>query len=169
MPVYLAAILIWIVPFLAVLFVLMNMVRHANPNPLAVIAFFIVALAMLFVAVRLIVALAVGSAESVSPFGILQRSWTITAGNWWRLFAFLALFLVAAFCVMIATGAVIGTLVGLIIGPPHRLDLSALLITLLVQLAVSVVTAVFIVMLARIYAQLTGRADAQASVPSSGT
>ena len=42
------------------------------------------------------------------PIGILQRSWQLTAGSWWRLFGFLILFIIAVLCVMIAAGALVG-------------------------------------------------------------
>lgn len=169
MPIYLVAMVMWIVPFLLVLFLLMGMARQAEPNPAALLAFFVVLIIMIFLVVRFIVALAVASAEGVGPVAILQRSWRVTAGNWWRLFAFLLLFLIAALCVMLAVGAVIGTLVAMLLGAPEGMNLSTLLIALATQLAVGAVTAVFIVMVARIYTQLAGRGEAQASVPSSGT
>lgn len=167
-PAYLAAMLIWILPFVLALILLMGLVRQPNPNAAAALAFFVVLLIMIFLFVRLMVAVAVAGAEGVGPLAILQRSWSMTAGNWWRLFAFFLLFLIAAFCVMIATGAVIGGLVALVIGRPEPMNLASLIIALVTQLAVTAVTAVFIVMLARIYTQLAGRVEAQASVPSSG-
>lgn len=159
MPVYLAAMLIWIFPFVVALVLLMGLVRPPNPNGAAALALLAVVLVMLFLFVRLIVAVAVAGAEPVGPLAILQRSWSLTAGNWWRLFAFLLLFLVAAFCVMIAAGAVVGGLVTLLVGTPEPMNLASLIIALLVQLAVTAVTAVFIVMLARIYVQLAGRPE----------
>ena len=112
---------------------------------------------MIFVAVRLIIAVAVASAEPLGPIGILQRSWRLTSGSWWRLFGFLILFLIAVLAVMIAVGALVGILVGIVFGAPEPMSVSALLVALFTQLAVAVVTVVFLVMLARIYTQLSAR------------
>lgn len=169
MPVYLGAMLLWIAPFLVLAYFLMDSIRGANPNAAAVLGFFLVMLVVLFIAVRLIIASAVASSENQGSVGILKRSWELSSGNWWRLFAFLILFLIAAMCVMIAVGAVIGVIVGLVLGAPEPMSVGALLIALVTQLAVAAVTIVFLVMLARVYLQLAGRGAAEASVPSSGT
>jgi uncharacterized metal-binding protein len=58
--------------------------------------------------------------------------------------------------------------IGLLVGKIQPLSTSALILAL-VQAAVSAaVSTLFAVMLARIYLQLAGRGEAQASVPSSG-
>ena len=116
-----------------------------------------IAYAALLSLLALIVAVAVATAEPLGSIGILQRSWHLTSGSWWRLFLFLLLFLVAVFCVMVAVGAVIGILAGIVLGPPEPMSVSALVIALITQLAVAAVTVVFLVMLTRIYLQLAAR------------
>ena len=58
---------------------------------------------------------------------------------------------------MIAVGAVIGILAGIVLGPAEPMSVSALVIALITQLAVAAVTVVFLVMLTRIYLQLAAR------------
>jgi len=169
MPIYLAAMVIWLVPFLVVMFMLLAAIRLPAPNPAAVLGFFVVLVVTVLLAVRLVLALAVASSERVGPLRVLKRSWGLSRGNWWRLFAFFVLFLITAVCVMVAAGAAIGLVTALVLGPPEGTNVSALLVALVTQLAVAAVTAVFVVMLARIYVQLAGRGEAEVSVPSSGT
>ena len=63
---------------------------------------------------------------------------------------------------MVALGALVGILVGIVFGAPEPMSVSALLVALFTQLAIAVVTVVFLVMLARIYTQLSAR---KVSVP----
>jgi ABC-type Fe3+ transport system permease subunit len=108
------------------------------------------------------------SAEPIGPIAIIRRSWTMTGGHWWRLFGFLILFLVGAGILLIAVSTVAGTIVSLFLGPLEPLSASALVTSLIEAVFQAAVSVIFAMMLARIYAQLSGR-DAQPSVPSSGT
>lgn len=166
---YIAATLIWLAPFLIVMVLLVPKVAPAQPDPMAALAFILLVCLMLFLFVRLLMSAPVASNETVGPVQILQRSWALTRGNWWRLFGFLMILLLMVFVLMIAIGAVVGTLVGLIFGTPEPMTVGALLISLVTQLATAVVSVVFLVMLARFYAQLAGPAHDSVTVPSSGT
>ena len=159
MPIFLLAMLLWILPILIALFLLAGLVRPPNPSGAASIVLLLLVGLLIFLAVRLIVASAVASAENVGPIGILQRSWTLTKGSWLRLFGFTVLFFIAVILLMVAVGAVIGILVGLVLGQPEPMSLGALIVALATQAAVAAVTVVFLVMVARIYAQLTGRSE----------
>ncbi|HXH53264.1 MAG TPA: hypothetical protein VNH53_07540 [Sphingomicrobium sp.] len=119
----------------------------------------------LFLAVRLLPTVAVASAEPIGPIAILKRSWSISRGHFWRLFGFLVLFIVAALILVVAMTLVIGTIVGLIFGNPQPFSVGALILALLLGVVQTAVTVIYIVMVSRIYAQLT----AEVSVPSSGT
>lgn len=169
MPVYLAAMLLWLVPLILVMFLLARQVRGQDPSAAASLAFLVLIALVFYGAVRMIVASAVASAEGVGPLRILQRSWTLTRGSWWRLFGFILLFFIAVFLLMIAVGAVIGILVGIVLGAPEPMSVGALIIALVTQLAVAAITVVFLVMIARIYIQLSGSGEATVSVPSSST
>ena len=164
MPVYLAAMLMWVVPILLVMVLLASSLRDGNPSGIGVLVFFLLALLALYLAVRLIISSAVTSAENIGPVGVLRRSWALTGGNWWRLFGFMVLFLIAVMLVMIAVGALIGIVVGLAIGAPEPMSIGALIIALVTQLIVAAVTVVFLVMVARIYTQLAGTSENVAEV-----
>ena len=154
---YFAAILLWVAPIAIALFFTAQQMRSPSPSGAMAILFLVLLGVMLFIAVRLIIAVAVASAEPLGPIGILQRSWQLTKGSWWRLFGFLVLFIIAVLCVMVAVGALVGILVGIILGPPEPMSVSALIVALFTQLAIAVITVVFLVMLARIYLQLSAR------------
>jgi hypothetical protein len=111
----------------------------------------------------------VAAAETGNPLHLARRSWQLSRGHYWRLFAFVCMIFLGLGVVVLATQLGIGSVVVLLLGPPNPGSMSSLVIGLvagLIQAAFTVVTAA---MLARIYLQLAGRTGAQASVPSSGT
>jgi len=168
-PAFLGAMLMWILPLVAIAFALAASARGGEPSPGVVLALLLVIAIIFVLAVRLMIASAVASAEPLGPVGILKRSWALTRGRWWRLFGFLLLFLVAALVVMIAVGAIAGILVGIVAGRPEPMSVGALIIALITQTAIAAVSVVFLVMIARIYLQLSGEEPAEATVPVSGT
>jgi hypothetical protein len=99
----------------------------------------------------------------------LKRSWALTAGNFGRLLGFILLFLVAALVVAMAIGAVGGLLVNILFGSAAPFSLGALVLALLVGLLQAALVVVYVVMLARIYIQLSGDGEAEASVPTTGS
>jgi hypothetical protein len=125
--------------------------------------------AVLFIAVRMIMAGPVASAESVGPIAILKRSWNLTDGNFWRLLGFLLAFFVGAIVVLLGIGGAVGVAIGVSAGSIEPLSTSALIVALVQALLNAIITTVFGVMIARIYVQLSGGSEAQASVPRSGT
>jgi hypothetical protein len=120
----------------------------------------------IFFAIRLVMMSPVTSAERVGPLKIIGRSWDLTRGNWWRLFGFLAVFLLGALVVMIAVAAAVGILVNATLGPVEPLSASAAVTALAQGLVSAAVTSLLAIMLARIYIQLA--APDSVSVPSSG-
>ena len=154
---YFLAMVLWVVPLALLIFYSAQQMRPPTPSAGMAVLFLVLLALLIVLAVRFIVAVAVAAAEPLGPIGILQRSWQLTSGSWWRLFGFLLLFLVAVFCVMIAVGAIIGILAGIVLGPAEPMSVSALVIALITQLAVAAVTVVFLVMLTRIYLQLSAR------------
>jgi hypothetical protein len=154
---YFLAMLLWVGPIAIFLLFAAQQMRPPTPSAGMAVLFLVMLVLLIFLAVRLIIAVAVASAEPLGPLGILQRSWQLTSGSWWRLFGFLALFIVAVLCVMIAVGAIIGILAGIALGPAEPMSVAALVIALVTQLAIAAVTVVFLVMLTRIYLQLAAR------------
>jgi len=170
MPALVAAMLLWVLPIVVVGLLLVRGAGPAQPSAGAVLGFFALMILLLYLAVRLIVSAPVASAETVGPVGILKRSWELTKGHWWRLFGFLALLMIAAIIVLIAVGALMGAIAGLVLGGTEPMSVGALLVALVTQAAIAALSILFLVMSARIYAQLAGSAGAvEASVPSSGT
>ena len=130
----------------------------------------ILIMALLFIAIsiRFTLVSSVASAENVGPLAILKRSWSLTAGNYWRLLGFIVLLLVAALAIIAAASIVGGLLARLVSSTIEPFSLSALIVALISAAAQGVFSVLAAVMLTRIYTQVAGR-DVEASVPSSGT
>ena len=167
-----ACLAIIVVPLMMVLIfagVMAVPVQGQQPPPSFTFFALLFALVSLALSVKFMMAVPVSTAEQVSPLDIIKRSWRLTNGNYWRLLGFLALLLVAAVFLLTAAQFIGGIAAQLIAGRITPFSLGALILALLQALASATVTALFAVMLARIYLQLTGATTAQASVPSSGT
>ena len=169
-PAYVAAVLVWAVPLMLALGVLYEIVEANGEQPTlgAALAAILVGILGIYLAVRFLLMAAVASAEDVGPLVIVRRGWEISAGNWWRLFVFLMSFAIGAIVLLWALGAVVGLLSQLIFGSLERMSAGALIVIIISQLVSALVSMVFFVMLARLYAQRGHAGGAQASVPSSG-
>ena len=163
----LAAILIWLLPLGLLMVLLGESVTSGRPSAALSIAVIVLFCAIVFALVRMLVLPAVISAEPVGPIAAIRRSWTLTSGSWWRLFAFLLLFLIAALCVLLAVELVIGSFVTAAFGANEPLSLSRLMIGLATQAVTAVMLVVYLAMVGRIYAQLAG-AGASVGVPNTG-
>jgi len=135
------------------------------PTP-ALIA--VLVLCLVFTSAVFQLVLPVAAAEIGGPIKLLSRSWALAKDNYLRLLGFVAVIFLAALVVVLATQAVIGSAVMVALGKPVPGSLSALVFALLTALIQSLFTIVASVMLARIYTQLAGGREAQASVPSTG-
>lgn len=167
---YLASTILWLVPILVVCSALYGYLEVNQSHPSLAAALALIALCFLFafVAVRLMLSSAVASAENIGPIAILRRSWELSKGNWWRLFAFLLLFGIGALCLLWAVDSVAGVVIRLIVDDAGPRSVGGLLAAIVSQLVSALLSVVLFVMLARIYVdRLTGVAEA--SVPSSGT
>ena len=132
---------------------------------LAVLLAFILWLGAIFIAIRLVLVTPVAAAEPLGPAGIIRRSWQLTAGHFWRLLGFFIL-IVIVFAVL---GAVVAALAGIIVtllagGAPQPGSVSALIVQLVTGVLQAVFVTYFAVMIARIYAQLSGNAASVAGV-----
>jgi len=83
------------------------------------------------------------------------------------LFGFLVMLMIGAIIVLVAAGAVVGSVATLAFGPIDSMSLSALVVGAVQGLFNAAFTTVFAVMLARIYVQLSGRDTVEA--PKIGT
>jgi hypothetical protein len=126
---------------------------------------------MIYIAARMLMTSSVASAEAAGPISILKRSWQLTRGNAGRLLAFLLLFLIALIVVVSAVAVMVGLLARTLFGEMEPFSAAALLVGLVQGLVSAAATAVFAVMLARMYVQLSGGGtapEAEVTVPSSG-
>lgn len=137
-------------------------------GPVVVFVLLFVAL-VFFACVRMLMSGPIASAETAGPIGIISRSWKLTAGYWWRLFGFLMLFFIGAIVVLFALNAATGAVASLLLGPIEPMSASALVVALVGSVGNAAITAIFAVMLARIYLQLAGGGATEATVPKSGT
>jgi len=166
---YVAALCLWSVPIILIASVLYAFIAEdvQHPSPIAAVGLIIVSLFGIFLAVRLILASTVASAENAGPIPILRRSWELTAGNWWRLFAFLLLVGIGAIALLTAAASVVGLIARVLLGDIGPLTLGGLLVAIVSQLLSAGISVMFFVMLGRIYVLLAGRGGA--GVPKSGT
>ena len=112
--------------------------------------------------VRLLLMNAVAAAEDVGPIDIITRSWALTSGYFWKLLGFVLLLLLAALIVSVAISALLGILLFLAAGPPEPGSVSMIVMMIVSALIQSVLSAIFLVLIARIYAQLAGGDDRSA-------
>lgn len=168
-PVYFLASLIWLGPLLVLGYVIgIDVIRDPRGAPPgSVLAVLVLMLVIFYLVVRMLMTSSVATAEQAGPVEIVRRSWQMTRGHWWRLFGFLCIFLLVVIVVMAAVGAIIGIATKVLFGDIEPFSVGALFVAVFTQLASVVITTGFLVMLARIYAQLSGVAPA--SVPTSGT
>jgi hypothetical protein len=161
-----------LIPVMAVLIAAGVMqVPVAGQQPSASFSLVVVLLLIgcLVLAVRLIMlTVPIASAEPVGPLGIIKRSWRLSAGRFWPLFGLEVLLLIAALFLLAAGQFVGGSLAGLV-GDIERFSLPALIFAIVVALAQASFTLLASVMMARVYAQLSGAGEPQASVPTTGT
>ena len=163
MPNYFLAQLIWVAPFACAMVALAGPVQQkSGPAALAILLGFAL---FVFVSIRLVLTPPVATQEAVGPLAIIRRSWDLTAGNWWRLFGFLVIFIIGAGILVLATMAIVGVLVKSILGDFEPLTPGALILSLAEQIVMAGAYVVLMAMIARLYAQAAG---AEASVPSSG-
>ncbi|MEA3003882.1 MAG: hypothetical protein QOH81_2670 [Sphingomonadales bacterium] len=139
-------------------------VLGASRVGLAALLFLILWLAAVFAAIRLMLMTPVAAAEPVGPVDIIRRSWRLTSGHFWKLLGFLLLILIVFFVLVLVVGSVAGILVTLLAGRPDPGSLSSLIIQLITGVLQAVFLTYFVVVIARIYAQLSGDISSVAEV-----
>jgi len=150
--------------------VLYGMLNAFGAPPAVAVVVLVMLAAYLFLMTRIVsVAAAVATTEGTGPLRIIRRSWALTSGHFWRLLGFLLVYLIGTGIAEYAVISVVGTVTPMLLGNMDPMSASALVLALVAALANGIVIVVLAVMLARIYVQLARRAEAQPSVPSSGT
>lgn len=167
---YVLSAFLWLVPILIVGSLLSGIleINRNHPSVAIAVALILLTVVAIFLAVRLMLSSAVASTEGVGPLKILQRSWSLTRGNWLRLFAFVLLFWIGALCLLWSVESVAGVVVRLAVEDSGPRSLGGLIISIISQLISALLSVGCFVMLARIYVQLSGTGVPRAGVPSSG-
>lgn len=170
-PAYLVAGLIWAGPLVVAGYLIGPEVWQAPQSATGgqVIAALVIVLALFIIGIRMMMTSSVASAEKAGPVEIVKRSWQLTSGHWWKLFALICIFLLLMLITMAAVGAVVGILSAVLFDPIEPMTVGALFVAACTQLVSAILTTGLLIMLARIYAQLSGPAHADVTVPSSGT
>ena len=137
----------------------------AAPPPLFMGRLLILVVLAFLLSVKFLLVTPVASSERIGPIAILKRSWSLTGGHYARLLGFVLLVTIAALVVVI-TAQIVGTIAAkLFADTVNPLSAGALVLALFTAGAQSALSAVFTVMLARIYAQVSSHVP-QATVPS---
>jgi hypothetical protein len=105
--------------------------------------------------VRLMLMTPVAAVEDVGPVRIIQRSWALTRGHFWKLLGFVLLSAIAVLVLLFAVSATGGILIFLVAGPPRPDSFAMMLVLLLAALLQAAISALFATLTARIYAQLS--------------
>jgi len=139
-------------------------------SPVFGVAALVFLLVSYFLWVRILaLSVAIASAESVGPVGIIRRAWDLTAGHFWRLLGLLLLLGLGAAIALVAVQMIAALVATLLLGPLDSLSPSALVVALINGIANGVFVTILTVMLARVYVQLSGRGSIDVSVPRTGT
>jgi hypothetical protein len=139
--------------------------KAGEPSP-SLLLLLIVLLVVTFAVLQLV--FPVAAAESGNPLRLASRSWQLSRGNYLRLLGFVCSVFLGLGVVLLAVQLSVGSVVALTLGPPNPGSVLALVIGLVSGVLQAGFTVLTATMLARMYLQLAGRGEAQASVPNSG-
>ena len=162
------AFLLFIVPLMLLAAPLIPLIvasPQAPPPEAALGLLLIMVLGLIFGTRLLSMVIPAAAVESLGPIALLKRSWSLTRGNWLRLFGFILLFYLASAVASRAVSFVLGAVLALAAGPIESMTVSALLFASVLSTVSAMFVVVFMVMLARIYAQLAGASAKRATVP----
>ncbi|RST30483.1 hypothetical protein HMF7854_06285 [Sphingomonas ginkgonis] len=156
-------------PLVPILATLQGVTPNSVPSggqTLAALAFLLWSVLVVWVAARLMLLSPVVTSEPLGPLAALRRTLALTKGRALRLFGLIVAFLIVAAVASIAISSAVGVVVVLALGRPEPWSVSALLLALVAALVQAAITVLFVLLIARIYAQL---AAPEVGVPSSGT
>ncbi|MBB3763979.1 glycerophosphoryl diester phosphodiesterase membrane domain-containing protein [Sphingomicrobium lutaoense] len=165
-PVFVAA-LLWVIPMMLLFMLVLGAMvgpealESGDPQQIGqaldgteLLVLLFLMLAFFYVGVRMFLITPVAVAEKKGPVAILKKSWQLTSGHFWRLFALLLMFAVAAMIVLITVGVMIGLLTTLAFGEVTPWSLPAALLGLFTGFVQAALTVILMTMSARIYAHL---------------
>ncbi|HXG99916.1 MAG TPA: hypothetical protein VNI79_05845 [Sphingomicrobium sp.] len=113
-------------------------------------------LVALLVMPRVLPLTALSMEERVGPWRLLRRTLDLTRDNYWRLLGFFLIFLIGSFILAAAVTTTVGTVTQLLIGPPHPMTVSRLIVALVTGLAQGLVLSVYAAMTGKLTLQLLG-------------
>jgi hypothetical protein len=160
----------WLVLFVAVVIVmaplglLMFSSARSGHWGVSFLAILLVWLALIFVGVRLMLIAPVAAAEPIGPINMIRRSWELTSSHFWKLIGFLILLFIVFLVLSVVVGAIGGIIIALVAGPPTPGSISSFIIQLITGILEAIFLTYFIVMIARIYVQLSGNVGSVAAV-----
>lgn len=167
-PVFLLIAVVFVVLASALLALgLVNAPIAGAPPPLGLAAVMVLTMLIVFSIFQLVVP--ISAAEAGGPLQLLSRAWLLSKSNYWRLTAFLAIAWIGMLFFWLIGQLIPGIAIAAVSGPPERGSIGAILVALVGGIVQAAWTTVTSVMVARVYTQLAGRGEAQASVPSSAT
>jgi hypothetical protein len=149
---YLGAQLLFVIGFAVVGGVLVGVLAVISPA-LAVVAALLLFIAAVFFVCRLLLVAPVVAVEGErNPIAALRRSWGLTKGNFWRIFAFLVLVLVLFLIVLSIVMLVIGLILAIVTSGDTQRVIAAVVSSALTAVAI----VYFAGMIAAIHRQLAG-------------
>lgn len=114
---------------------------------------------LLYLGIRFMLANPVAVSESSNPVTILKRSWVLTRGHFLRLFGLLVLIGLVALLLSAVAGLLGGVLIAILFGPILPMTVGAMVLGLIGGIANAAFITLFVIMVARIYAQLVSTAS----------
>ena len=114
----------------------------------------LLAVAFIFLWVRMFPASAIAASETVGPIALIKRSWTLTKGVFFRLLVLALLLGLVGLILDWSVTAVVGSIATLAAGEPKAFNTPALIVALAGGLVGAVVSTVSAAMAGRVYAQL---------------
>lgn len=168
LPALFVALLVFALPFLAVLVVLLG----GDPDPAKIplgmsIAALVVMLAFLYVLVRMLFLTPLAADRTESPVALLRSSWALTRGKAGKLFVLVLLLALVALLLVGGLAGALSAAVILLLGPVEPGNVSALLVALIQQIIGATVSLFFAIVVARLYLQARDGA-VTVSVPDAG-
>lgn len=131
---------------------------RANPAALrrASLVMLVLFVVAMFFGTRLLLMTPVAAAESGGPIAIIQRSWALTKGPFWKLLGFLLLLAAVALIIGLTARSIFGLAIAAVSGAIEPGSGANLFLLLLLGLLNAALTVVFTTLVARIYLQLAG-------------
>ena len=141
-----------------------DMIDTDSANPIGSLLILVLGFVLLWLGTRLGLVMPLAAAEDTGPVGLLTRSWALTKGHFWRIFATTLLLGVAYILIGGALSLIAGLFINLV-ASSEPMTVGAMLSGLVAGAIQAVFLTVFALMLVNIYRQLAATPAATASPP----